>query len=264
MPSQFGGQPISGEEYFKTLPLARQREVRALLTGNMKFPSLSRNNTYGQQLYNDAALVDPDFNQKVYDTRVAAVKDFTSGKTANLIQALNQAPQHALTLSHAYDQLHNLPAGGETLNNVLTHGEAFFGVPSQQHALGQFNASQPAVADELATVYKGGAATIPDIDAQKAAFGMGAPPNTSNSALATASELMRDRLNTLETRWQNAMGTAGKMFPVISPQAKSALDQLYAKYHPPQSQPAQSPSPAAGGPSPQDIVDELKKRGVIK
>lgn len=233
MPSQFGGVPISGEDYLKSLPVARQAEIKALLTGNMKFPSLSRNNVYGQQLYNDAALVDPEFNQKTYDTRMAAMKDFTSGKTANLIQALNQAPQHALTLSHAYDMLHNLPAGGETLNNILTQGEAAMGVQSQQAALGKFNASQPAVADELATVYKGGTATIPDIDAQKKAFGMGLPKTTSDNALATASELMKDRLNTIETRWQNAMGTAGKMFPVISPQARAALDQLYSKYHAP-------------------------------
>lgn len=226
-------QPLQGQEFLQSLPPVDAAVVQAMVEGRKQWPGgFATKIPYWQQKIEQAAQYDPNFDETSYGVRMATRKDFTSGKTANLIQALNQAPLHALTMADAYDQLHNLPVGGETVNDFLTNAESMMGLQGQQAAMGAFKESQPAVSSELATVYKGGPATIPDIEAQARAFPMGAAPTTSNSALKAASELMKDRLDTINQRWQNAMGPLGGQFPAISPRAKAALDTLYARYHP--------------------------------
>lgn len=230
-------RPLEGEEYLSSIPPQRANIARAVLAGKQPLPPLSRLNPFNQQLLLDVRNTEPGFDATTWKRRVDMIHEFTVGKTAQLIRALNQAPLHALTLAQAYDQLHNLSVGGETVNNLLTYGEAAIGNRRQQAGMGAFNESQPAVASELGTIYKGGPATIPDIEEQRRAFPMGAAPTTANSAMSAASELMVDRLNTIDQQWQNGMGVGASMFPglgssAISPHSRAALKTLYARYHP--------------------------------
>lgn len=241
-------KPLEGMDYFHALPTARQAMVNELLIGKMKYPTLSRNNPWAQQLVTDAAIVDKNFDQNAYKVRSDMYHDFTVGPTSKIINALNQAPLHAKELAGAYDQLHNLPVGGgigHWINNSLTSMQSLTNT-GQQAATGAFNASQPAVADELATLYKGSSGTIPGITAQEDAFPMGAPPAESNNALKTASKLMADRLKVLETRWRNGMGPTAGMFPIVSPDARNALTYLNSRYNP---APTPQALPRKGGPA---------------
>jgi hypothetical protein len=236
-------KPLSGSDYLNSIPKDRANQAIAVLAGKAPYPSTARNNKFNQQILLDVRSAEPDFDATAWGRRTKMIADFTSGPTSKLIRSLNQAPLHALTLADAYDQLNNYD-GSHTVNDALTNTEAAMGVKPQLAARGKFNAAQPAVADELATLYKGGPGTIPGIEDQKRAFAMGAGPTESNSALSAASELMRDRMETIQEQWKNGMGSVADMFPVISPQAKSALDKLYGRYHPDQaSAPAAAPGP---------------------
>ncbi len=242
-------KPLQGQDYLSSIPRDRALQAGAVLAGKAPYPSMARNNKFNQQILMDVRSAEPDFDATKWKARVDLIKDFTSGPTSKMIQSLNQAPQHAMTLADAYDQLHNSDTY-QGLNDLATNVEA--GLAPVLPA-GAFNASQPAVADELATLYKGGPGTVPGIEDQQKAFPMGAGPTESGSAMKTAAELMQDRMDTIQSKWDNVMGTAASLyplvtdkpqqgFPVISPRAKAALQALHDRYKP--------PAPAAAAPAP--------------
>lgn len=223
-------QPLAGDDYLKAIPTTRANLVRAIVTGRAPLPNgrASKPDAFSNQLLQDVAMAEPGFDGTTWKVRQQARLDFTSGKTAAIIRALNQAPLHAVELSNAFDDLHNTRFG--SINNFLTNLQAGTGNTQQQAARGAFNENQPALAGELATTYKGGYATEPDIAAQTKAFDMGLPPAESHAALAKASSLMGDRLTQLNEQWHNAMGPLAEPFPVMGPKAAAALKYLQQKY----------------------------------
>lgn len=256
-------QPATGNDFLNSIPPARANIARAVLQGKAPYPSLSRNNKLGAQIVQDVLAAEPGFDATAYKRRVDMIKDFTTGKTATLIQALNQAPLHALSLSDAYDHLNNSSILPQVGNDVLTNVEASFGNTKQQAARGAFNEAQPAVADELATLYKGSSGTIPGIAAQEHAFPSGAAPAESNGALRTASELMKDRQDTIMERWKNGMGSQADMFPVVSPKSRAALETLYNRYHPEEATPAAPASFGMGKPA-AAVTTPQKRKFIIE
>ena len=221
-----------GDDYLKTISPTDASIVKAMVEGRKSWPGgFGTKNPYWIQKLNQAAQYDPDFDETVYKKRADTIKDFSSAKTAALIRALNQAPLHVLSLADAYDQLHNSDLGGKWVNKTLTDLQASGSDKRQLSARGAINEVKPAVADELATLYKGGYATIQDVDAQEKAFDQGLGPTESSSAIRTAAGLMMDRLHTLEEQWRNAMGPNAPMFPVISDKARNALNQLLTRYN---------------------------------
>lgn len=223
-------QPLEGQDYLKAIPPARANIVKAIITGRAPLPNgrASKPDAFSNQLLQDVAMAEPGFDGTKWKTRQQTWLDFTSGKTAGIIRALNQAPLHAMELSNSYDDLHNTKFGWA--NNALTNIEAGLGNTQQQAARGAFNENQPALAGELATTYKGGYATEPDIDSQKKAFDPGLAPAESRAALAKASSLMEDRLTQLNQQWTNTMGPLADPFPVMGKRAADALAQLKKKY----------------------------------
>lgn len=244
--------PLTGKDYLAALPEGRRAIVGQLLTGRMKFPTLSRNNPTGYQLVQDAAAVDPTFNQATYGVREKTWNDFANGYDSKTVTALNQAPLHALELARAFQHLHNSDTGafgsgglagvgysamnamGYDWANPVPYNERQIknkvagGDPEISQALGEIGIAQPAVSDELATVFGGKPGTVEGIDAIKAGLPQGATPNMSNGALSVASKLLRDRQATLVAKYEKAMGPLAGMFPILDPKSSQALDQLDA------------------------------------
>lgn len=247
--------PLKGQDYLAALPEGRRGIVGQLLTGRMKFPTLTRNNPTGYQLIQDATAVDPSFNQATYGVREKLWNDFASGYDSKTIAALNQAPLHALELARAFQHLHNSDTGAfgsggglgiadaaySTMNafgsdwaNPVPYNERQIknrvaaGDPEVSQALGEIGIAQPAVSDELATVFGGKPGTVEGIHAVSSGLPQGATPRMSNGALSVASKLLRDRQATLVAKYRKAMGPLADMFPVIDPRSSQALDQLDA------------------------------------
>lgn len=237
-------QPLEGNDYLKAIPPARANIVKAIVTGRAPLPNsrASKPDAFSNQILQDVAMAEPGFDGTKWKARQQTLLDFTSGKTAGIIRALNQAPLHAVELSNAYDDLNNTNMGWA--NNALTNIEAGMGNTQQQAARGAFNENQPALAGELASTYKGGYATEPDIAAQTKAFDMGLAPAESHAALAKASSLMGDRLTQLNTQWSNTMGPLAEPFPVMGKRAAEALATLQKRYVDGQTA-ARPPKPAA-------------------
>lgn len=230
--------PLTGQDYLSGIPANRARAAMAVLSGRAPYPSLSRMNPANQQLRDDVLGADENFDATAYDARKKLILNMTSGDLSKTIRALNQAPQHMLSLAGAYDKLNN-GNNYQFVNNALTDLEAGAGnFHNQADARGQFNAAIQPVGEELNTVFTGKAATVEGARGQRDAFPMGAGPAESNSALATTAELLMDRLNTIDTQLDNGLGVARHQFATISPQGRQAIYQLYARTHPGWTMPA--------------------------
>lgn len=230
-------KPLHGKDFLAELEQwdpAMAGRVHQLVTGQIPYPTSSgmgaNPNSDALRLKSAATMYDPNFNAQVYKVRAGAWEDFTKGNTSKLLGALNQAPLHTRELADAYDHMNNSNYGWQWMNDAANNFVSGFS-PSKQAALGAFAENQPAVAGELASVYKGGSApTIPEEDAQKKAFPSGAQPSFSNAALAKAATLMHDRLKVTKAKWHNAMGDFAP-FPIITPEAEKAINDLYSRYH---------------------------------
>lgn len=243
-------KPLDGEDFLKAIAPSRANAARAVLTGRAPYPSLSRMNPANQLLRDDVLAAEPTFDAVAYDTRKKFIQNMTSGNLATLMRALNQAPQHMLSLAGAYDKLNNSNVP-QRMNDLMTRIEAGMGnINNQAGARGQFNAAQQPVSEELNTVFTGKAATVAGAEGQKAVFPMGAGPAESNAALGTTAELLLDRLNTIDTQIDNGLGRSRHMFNTINPQARQAIYALYSRTHPgwkPPAAPANVPTPAWQG-----------------
>ena len=86
---------LHGDDYLKLLPTTRAQQVKALDEGRMQFPSgFALKSPYWQQMISAVIQYDPDFDAVNYNSRASTRKDFTSGKSADSITALNTAMSH--------------------------------------------------------------------------------------------------------------------------------------------------------------------------
>jgi hypothetical protein len=90
-----GDTAKTGEDYLKTIPPSLAGQVRALAEGRRAFPTgTALRSPAVQQLIAAATQYDPTLDAANAATRVATRKDFTSGKSAQNITALNTVIGH--------------------------------------------------------------------------------------------------------------------------------------------------------------------------
>lgn len=236
-------QPLQGEEYLARIPAQRANIVRGLLQGRVPFPNTraAKPDAFSNQLLMDAAMADPGFDATTYKRRADMVKEFTSGKTANVIRALVQGIGHMQSLSDDYDALGN--TGYEWANSARNAVLPAIGDQRVQGELGALNTSREAVAPELATIMRGGQANEADVQEWRKNFSPNAAPARSKAALAQAVDLLHSRLESLQNQWKTGMGSMGGDFPMLTPQANQSLGALRSRYTP-QYGGAPTPSPA--------------------
>jgi hypothetical protein len=98
-----GASPVSGSDYLKQLDAGTANMVKALADGRKSFPSGSALRApYWQEMLAHVSNYDPGFDEVNYTGRSATRRDFTSGKAANNIRALNTAIGH---LGHLEEQI---------------------------------------------------------------------------------------------------------------------------------------------------------------
>src|SRR5690349_10961119 len=94
---------INGDAYLKTLSAPDAALVRGLADGRIAFPTgAALRSPYWQKVLTNVVNYDPNFDAVNYGSRYATRKDFTSGKSAQNIKALNTAIGH---VGQLYDQI---------------------------------------------------------------------------------------------------------------------------------------------------------------
>ncbi len=199
-----------------------QAVIKQLADYKMQLPGgMALKSPYWQNILERTAQYDPDFDSSQYNVRVKLRQDFTSGKSADNVKALNTAVGHLDTLNKAGQALNNSTIKRyNSVKNWLA-GEA------GSKSVTDFKLAQNAVADELTKVFRGTGGTESDVKGWKESIDAAGSPEQLKSAVNGAIELMASRLMALNSQYEKGMGRP-KDFSFLDDKARKILKSLGA------------------------------------
>jgi hypothetical protein len=215
---------VSGEALYDHLPAQMRGTVKAMIEGRQPLPSTAAMRSPATLALIDAAhAIDPTFDATSWAARQAGAKDFTSGKSAEMVRAANQTLAHVGSLLDAMDNLKNgkvpaLNALGNTIN------EQVWGTGEQ----GAFRTNAHAVAEEMSKVFKGANLSDAEIRHWEQNLSENMSPAQQKAQIAKLSELLHGSLAALEEKRVSAIGpmAAAKAGPVIKDEGQKVLERI--------------------------------------
>lgn len=234
-PSQQGNN-LTGDEFLNTLPKPTADQVKALADGRLSFPGgFALKSPYWQQMISAVSQYDPNFDAINYNSRSATRKDFTSGKSAQNITALNTAMSHLGSLKKGYDALDN--SDYPTYNKAANWLGSEFGNKEIQTNTTNVSTDAEAVAHELAKVFRSTGMSEAEIREWRDKITTSAAPAQSDAVIQSALDLMNGRLHALGQQYGQGMGTTKDPLELLSPEAQAAYKKLTAGRGAPQAKP---------------------------
>jgi len=211
-----GGEPITMAE----VPPEQRQNVQALLDYKAPLSSyqLSRSPMW-QEALKLARRVDPTFDLAQFDIRKQTRVEFTSGRGARTINALNTAVGHLESLDTSATALKN--ANWQIWNLIKNFGLKQSGDPR----VVRFDLAANAVSAELATVFKNTGATDQEIKAWRNTLSDIQSPEQLNGAIDQAIELLGSRLEALHNQYEQGMGRA-ETYTMLSEKSRKILEGL--------------------------------------
>jgi hypothetical protein len=214
---------VQGEALYEYLPKQIAPMVKAMIEGRQPLPTgAAMRNPATLALIDAAHSVDPTFDATSWGARAAGAKDFTSGKSSEMVRAANQTLAHVGSLLDAMDNLHNraVPAWNYVANaaNEATGG----GQP------GAFRTNAHAVAEEMSKVFKGANLSDSEIRHWEQNLSENMSPEQQKAQIAKLSELLHGSLAALEEKRVAAIGpmAAAKAGPVIKEEGQKVLERI--------------------------------------
>lgn len=216
-PSQFATeQPVNGvrQNYLNSLPAEHRSLVQSIGQGLVDPAGRLLYRKDGQQIMQEVTTAYPGYDFSRAPEYAATRKAFTSGKTADAINALNTAMGHMLTMYQ------NASLGGSL--PVIGGVERAAG---NQPAINLANA-KTALVDELGKAYKAGALTDQDVKSWKARIDAWSPAEIKGNAVSFV-QLLDSKLSSYEQQWKNG-SPPGAVAPIqiLSPEARNAYQLI--------------------------------------
>lgn len=239
-PVDASGAPITGPAVLQGLPETKRKVVTAVLEGRQAIPSgTALKDPYWKSIIETANLVDPNFDTVNYNARANTRKDFTGGKAAQQINAINTVVGHLHDLAATGEQLGN--TGLDWVNSIynkLTPGGTKRGV-----ALNNFNTLKEGVATELMRTWRQvGAGSEKEIEDWKSTITAAKSPAELKGAFKTVGGMLESKLGALDSQYKQGMGTDA--VSAISPESRARLDALQGVVN---EKPEQRPIPGIPG-----------------
>ncbi len=245
---------LNGADFLKQLPAPIAAQVQALADGRQAFPSgMGLKTPYWQGMMSAVSQYDPSFDAVNYGTRAATRKDFTSGKAASSVNALNTVMGHLDTLGTNIDALNNTRF--PMVNGVLNSMASASGDPR----VVQFDAAKKAVVDELTRAWRGSGGSEGDIKSWAGVLDAANSPQQLHGVISQIGDLLESKIGALHDQYSKGMGTSAGGLNLMSPHAQQSLDRIRGRAdgQPITGQPANHPAPASA-PPPQ--LAELQRR----
>lgn len=214
-------QDVHGEDYLKALPQPLADQVKALAEGRMQFPGgFALKSPYWQAMISAVSQYDPSFDAVNFNSRAATRKDFTSGKAANNITAINTAMGHIGTLLDKAEKLKNsdFPAVNTVSNMVLN--------ATGDPRVKEFDVAKGAVANELMRVFRQVGASESEVREWGKTVDAAGSPAQLRGAIKTAVELLHSRLTSLEDQYKKGMGTSGDPLKILNDKAEAIYKKV--------------------------------------
>jgi hypothetical protein len=223
--SGLGDMSKTGAAYLATLPPQQAGVVKAMVEGRQPPPSsYALSKPYWQNMLQAAQAYDPTFDATNWSGRVAGVKDFAAGKSADMVKSANQTLAHVNALLDSADALHNgsypsLNWVGNKFNEATGGGEP-----------GAFRTNAHAVAEEMSKVFKGANMSDSEIRAWEENLSPNMSPAQQRAQIGKLSELLHGSLDALEEKRLTAIGpmAAEKQGPLIKPEGQAVLKRIDA------------------------------------
>jgi hypothetical protein len=215
-----GDETKTGNDYLATLDNATRTQVQALASGRMQFPTgTALKSPYWQGMLAAVSQYDPQFDAINYNARAKTRSDFTSGKAAQSINALNTVAGHLKELQDAGDALKN--SRFPTFNSVANYAENAMGDPRVK----TFNATKKAVVDELTRVWRGAGGSEADIRTWSSVIDSAASPDQLHGVVTKISSLIESKIQALTEQYKQGMGIAADARSFVTPQNQQFFDQ---------------------------------------
>lgn len=227
--SQPGVQPsrqqadsqVNGDEYLKTLPSNIGAQVKALAEGRMAFPSgFALKTPYWQQMLSAVSQYDPNFDAVNYNARAKTRNDFTSGKNAQNIKALNTAIGHLGTLDEQIDGTSS--AGLKLYNKAANLLSEETGNPGPT----KFKQTASALASELTQVFRGSGGAEADIKRYLDELDVNASKDQKKAAVQNIANLLHSRTAAIGDQYNQGMGTTNDPLTLLNPHAQEVINRI--------------------------------------
>jgi hypothetical protein len=214
---------LTGKDYLATVPKEVRGTVQGVVEGTIQPPSsFALSKPYWQNIIAAAKNYDPTFDATNWSGRVAGVKDFSAGKSAEMTRSANQTLHHVGQLLDSMDALDN---GNYPLKNWAGNKLA---EATGSGAQGSFRTNAHAVAEELSKVFKGSNLSDTEIHAWEQNLNENMSPEQQHMQILKLRDLLQGSLQALEEKRVNSMGqiAADKQGPLIKPEGQKVLARI--------------------------------------
>ena len=254
--SDSAGNP-TGDAFLSALPPQIGAQVKALAEGRMQFPGgFALKSPYWQQMLSAVSQYDPTFDAVNYNARSGTRKDFTSGKDAASINALNTVAEHMGQLQDAIPDLNN--TSWQAANSVKNWAKTQAGSPDVTN----FDAIKNSVASELVRVWRGTGGNESDIQGRLKDLSDSNSPQQLQGVLTNMGGLIKGKIDALQDQYKRGMGTAAEDKNFYTPQAQQVFKKLGVMDSDQQPPGGAQAAPASAAP-PQAAIDMLRKNPAL-
>lgn len=222
---QSGSSQVHGDDLLKSLPDTEAAQVKALAEGRMQFPSgFALKSPYWQQMLSAVSQYDPNFDAVNYNARNKTYQDFTSGKSAQNLTALNTAMGHLETLDKDFSKLNNsdLPWVNPIANSLAINT----GNKDVQGNMSAVGADASGVSNELAKVFRSTGMSQKEVQDWEDKISANSSPSQMQGTIKSAINLMNSRIDSLGEQYNKGMGTSKNGIELLSPEAQLAYAKL--------------------------------------
>jgi hypothetical protein len=207
--------PSGGGMYSKGTPDDIEAAARAVANYDADLATLPRQDKTA--ILARARAINPKFNQINYNTNRSLKASYTSGKQSGNIISLNTALGHLGDLRTAGKALDN---GNLPLLNVIANQ---VGVQLGDNPATNFEAIRDAVANELATTFKGSSGTDIGLQNMLTTIKNSQSPKQLEGVIKTNVKLLKSRLDALNDNYKKQTGID---YPVLDETKKPFVDEM--------------------------------------
>lgn len=231
------GNP-TGQAVLDKLPTPIAAQVKALAEGRMAFPSgFALKSPYWQSMITLVSQYDPSFDAINYNARSKTRNDFTSGKSAQQVNALNTVIGHLDDLNSKVDDLGTFHSGTfGPLTGLANEAKTAYQRGTGSAKLRAFETNKKAVADEVTRVWRQAGGSEKDIEAAQSNLSAASSPEELHSAVTEFAHLLGSKLDAFQNQYEQGMGTAGVQ--MLAPESRARLERLRGA--------AAAPTPSGG------------------
>jgi hypothetical protein len=226
-------QGVTGQAYLDALDLSTAAQVKAMIEGRMAPPSsFALAKPYWQQMLDHASSVQPGFDLTNWKARNETLTDFSKGKAAGNVKALNTVMGHLDSLDKSIDKLGNWnvpfgPAFREYIGNPIA-GQVS---PEFQANRADFETKKSAVASELMKVFRETGGSLTEVKDWESKLHASDSVPALKQTVRSAMELIGSRMNAVNDQWNRVMGGNRPVDAILSPAAKSIYQRLSGEGH---------------------------------